>query len=154
MLNPSSETRIKAFIMLSLGKQLLNVVVCSSTGRSIWSDSWVGLTRLCDVPPYCPLAQPVLPISHQPKPNQADGGTAQIKFNPTRLSGQMDHPVLMLWTGFGMDPRSWTLRTTTRTTLAGANTRRGTPSCWPPRTRARRGCARQPSSVPSGMEDS
>ena len=32
-------------------------------------------------------------MSHQPKQNQADDGTAQIKVNPTQLSEQMDHPV-------------------------------------------------------------
>ena len=35
-------------------------------------------------------------MSHQPGQNQADGGTAQIKINPTQLSDQMDHPVLTL----------------------------------------------------------
>ena len=38
-------------------------------------------------------AKPLLPISHQPKQNQADGGTNKIKVNPTQLSDQMDHPV-------------------------------------------------------------
>ena len=54
---------------------------------------WFGLTLICYVSPSCPLAQPVLPISHQPKQNQADGGTDQIKINLTQLSDQMDHPV-------------------------------------------------------------
>ena len=57
---------------------------------------WVGLTLICYVPPSCPAAQPVLPISHQPKQNQAEGGTAEIKLNPTQLSKQMDHPVINL----------------------------------------------------------
>ena len=41
----------------------------------IWSDSYVGLTLKSDVhvPPPCPLAQPVLPISLQ---NQAKSMTA------------------------------------------------------------------------------
>ena len=39
------------------------------------------------------IAQPSLPISHQPKRTQGEGGTAQIKVNPTQLSHQMGHPV-------------------------------------------------------------
>ena len=66
------------------------------TGWLIWSDSWVGLTLILDVPSSCPLAQPVLPISYQPKQNQAEGGKAQIKVNPTQISDQMDHPVCIL----------------------------------------------------------
>ena len=43
-----------------------------------------------DVPPSCPdAAQPVLHISHQPKQNQAEGGTTKIKVNQTQLSEQM-----------------------------------------------------------------
>ena len=42
----------------------------------------------------CPAAQPLLLISHKPKQNQAEGGTAKIKINPTQLSEQMDHPVV------------------------------------------------------------
>ena len=38
----------------------------------------VGLILIYDVPPTCPAAQPVQPTSHQPKQNQAEGGTAQI----------------------------------------------------------------------------
>ena len=32
-------------------------------------------------------------VSHQPKQNQADGGTAQFKVKPTQLSEELDHPV-------------------------------------------------------------
>ena len=35
---------------------------CPSRSRTL-----VGLTLISDVPPPCPLAQPVLPIFHQPK---------------------------------------------------------------------------------------
>ena len=49
--------------------------------------SWVGLTLIGDVPPSCPT-------SHQPKQNQADGGTDQIKVSSTQLYNQMDHPVV------------------------------------------------------------
>ena len=51
------------------------------------------LTLICYVPPSCPAAQPLKPISYQPKQNQADGGTAKIKVNPTQLSNQMPLPV-------------------------------------------------------------
>ena len=45
--------------------------------------------------------QPVLPISHQPKQNQADGGTAQIKFNPAfRPDGPTcTHALNWFWNG-------------------------------------------------------
>ena len=35
-------------------------------------------------------------LAHLPKQNQADGGTAQIKVNPSQLSVQIDHPVPLL----------------------------------------------------------
>ena len=53
------------------------------------------LTLICNVPPFGPAAQPLLPISHQPKQNQAEGGTNKIEVNPTQLSEQMDHPVVL-----------------------------------------------------------
>ena len=46
-----------------------------------------------DVPPACPAAQPVLPISHQPRHNWADSGTLKIKVNPTKVRQEMGHPV-------------------------------------------------------------
>ena len=52
------------------------------------------LTLNWDVPPYCPLAQPVLPLSHQPRQNQADGGTSHIKVNPTEVCQEMGLPVV------------------------------------------------------------
>ena len=51
------------------------------------------MTLIRNVPPFGPAAQPLLPISHQPKQNQAEGGTNKIEVNPTQLSDQMDHPV-------------------------------------------------------------
>ena len=69
------------------GSSFRDIPWSDNTMWSIWSDSWVGLTMICDVPSSCPLAQPVLPISHQPEQNQADGG----KVNPSQLS---DHPVV------------------------------------------------------------
>ena len=67
-----------------------------TTGWPIFSDSWVGsvgLTLIYVVPLSCPAVQPLLPTSHQPKQNQAEGGTAKVKVNPTQLSEQVDHPV-------------------------------------------------------------
>ena len=61
------------------------------TGWAICSDSRVGLTLISDVPQ---LAQPILPISYQPKQIQEDGGTAKIKVNPPQLSEQMVQPVV------------------------------------------------------------
>ena len=52
------------------------------------------LTLIWDVPPSCPAAQPVLPISHQPWQNQAEGGTAKIKVNPTEVRQEMSRPGL------------------------------------------------------------
>ena len=37
---------------------------CTTTGWSMWSDSWVGWTLIWYVPLSWPLAKPVLPISH------------------------------------------------------------------------------------------
>ena len=62
-------------------------------GWYICSESWVGMTLIFAVPLSCPAGQPLLPISHQPNQNQAEGGTPKIKVNPTQLSEQMDHPV-------------------------------------------------------------
>ena len=66
----------------------------STTRRSISWPTSVGLTLIWGVPPSCPAAQPVLPISHQPRQNQAEGGTAKNKVNPTEVRQEMDHPVL------------------------------------------------------------
>ena len=54
----------------------------SRVGYLLGLDSWVDFDP--EVPPYCMAAQPVLPISHQPKLNQAAGGTA--KFQSTQPS--------------------------------------------------------------------
>ena len=39
-----------------------------------------------DVPPSCSSVQQVLPLSHQPRQNQAEGVKAKIKVNPTQVS--------------------------------------------------------------------
>ena len=51
----------------------------------------VGLTFICYVPP----AQPFLPISHQPKQNRAEDGTAKNQSQPNQLSEQMPLPILV-----------------------------------------------------------
>ena len=67
--------------------------VQSSTGRSISWQTSDGLTLISDGPPSCPTDQPVLPIFHQPRQNQAEGGAAKIKANPTKVRQEMDLPV-------------------------------------------------------------
>ena len=51
-----------------------------------------------DVPPSCPAAQPVLPISHQLRQNQAEGGTAKINVNPTKVRQEMCYTVYCRFT--------------------------------------------------------
>ena len=63
------------------------------TERPISCRAWVELTLIWDVPPSCPAAQPVLTISHQSGQNQAEGGTANIKVNPTQVRQEMGLPV-------------------------------------------------------------
>ena len=64
-------------------------------GPISWQTS-VGLTLIWDVPPSYPAPQPVLPISHQPRQNQAEGGTAKIKVTPTQVCQEMGPPVQFL----------------------------------------------------------
>ena len=52
------------------------------------------------VPLSCPAAQPLLPNFHLPKQNLADGGTTKIKVNTTQVSGQMNHPVMLIRSRF------------------------------------------------------
>ena len=59
-------------------------------GPISWQTS-VGLTLIWDVPPSYPAP---LPISHQPRQNQAEGGTAKIKVTPTQVLPEIGHPVL------------------------------------------------------------
>ena len=42
------------------------------------------------VPPSCPAAQPLLPNSHQPNQNRADGGTLKIQVDPTQSTSRWD----------------------------------------------------------------
>ena len=41
-----------------------------------------GIVGMGWVPQSCPVDQPAMPLSHQPKQNQADGGTAQLISQP------------------------------------------------------------------------
>ena len=57
------------------------------SSKEIASSRLVRLGRLLsDVLPSCPAGKPLLPISHQPRQNQADGGTARIKVKSTQLT--------------------------------------------------------------------
>ena len=56
-------------------------------GSAPWVDFDSGIAL------SCPVAQPVLPASHQPRQNQADGGTVKIKVNPTEVRQEMGLPV-------------------------------------------------------------
>ena len=68
-----------------------NRITCTGWHISWWNS--VRLTLIWDVSPSCPAAQPALPISHQPRQNQAEGGTAKILVNPTEVRQEMCHPV-------------------------------------------------------------
>ena len=48
-----------------------------------------------DTPSSCPAAHALLPNTHQPKQNWADGGTPKIKVNPTQVLEQMNYPVVV-----------------------------------------------------------
>ena len=70
---------------LSLRCQIVNgthsaVYNYTSTGWSFWSDSWTGLTLICHILPSCLLAQPVLPISHEPKQNLVENVSTQPNY--------------------------------------------------------------------------
>ena len=67
-------------------------LLASDRDRSIHTLSDRSLTNK-QLSSYCPGVQPVLPISHQPKQNQAEGGIAQIKTNPTQISEWMSNLV-------------------------------------------------------------
>ena len=66
-----------------------------STGRGIWSQTWVGLTMILAVSPSCNTAMPILPDSYLPQQNMADGGTAKNKVNTNQVRYQMPHPVFV-----------------------------------------------------------
>ena len=57
------------------------------------STKWGEAISSDDFPPFSPAAQPVLPISRQPRQNQAEGETEKIKDNPAQLSEQMPRTV-------------------------------------------------------------
>ena len=61
-------------------KPLEQVAAPPSTRWSISSD--VGLNLVYDVSLSCPAAQPLLPTSHQPKQDQAEGGRAKTQSQP------------------------------------------------------------------------
>ena len=62
-----------------------NKRTCILQGDPSPGEPGLGGLLIWGVPPSCPAAQPVLPISHQPRQNQAEGGTAKIQVNPTEV---------------------------------------------------------------------
>ena len=74
-----------------------------ATAPAQWSISWrtlVGLTLIWDVLPSCPDAQPVLPISHQPRQNRWWNSQYQSQRNrgspgdgPTRSENLFHFPI-------------------------------------------------------------
>ena len=73
-----------------------------STGCTSKSLTSVGLTNIYDVPPHCPLVQPVLPISHQPKQNKQSqptqgprpAGTPCNFSSSVWMTPQWSHPLI------------------------------------------------------------
>ena len=91
------------------------------TWCSIWSDSWVWLTFFCAVSPSCPLAQSVLPISHQPTQKLAECGTEKSDSTPTMVPDLMGHPVLWNSTScMWLDPYFTPINVIRRPTLSNA----------------------------------
>ena len=72
---------------------------------------WVGMTLICYVPPSCQADQPGLPISYQPKQNQADDGTDRVKVDSTQQSEQMFFPVLQFIYRMNQWSETWVLLT-------------------------------------------
>ena len=58
----------------------------STTGWGIWSDSWVWLTMVQDVPPNCPTPQPILQIS------PGRGWHSQNQSQPSHTAGPYAPP--------------------------------------------------------------
>ena len=116
-----------------------------SRGRSILSDSWVRLTSIYDVPSSSPLAQPFLPISHQPKQNQAKGGTAKLRVNPTQQSDQMWRPVIN-FLFLGIPQKTWRKAIPNLPQMPTLTWRTQTSSRWSQSLTTRSTCASQASS--------
>lgn len=72
---------------------LYNISLETYTGWVIWSNIWVWLTLIYDFSLACPIAQPLLPNSLQPKQNQVRSGTIKMKVNPPQLSDQVVNSV-------------------------------------------------------------
>ena len=64
-----------------------------NTGRTGRSRTWVGLTLIRKFHTSCPVAKHILPNSHQPEQNWADGGIAKIKVGPSQVGDLLAHPV-------------------------------------------------------------
>ena len=77
------ERERQAVLLICSGLDLSLGVICTflSAGWSIWSDSWVGLTLICDALSSCPLSQPVLPNA-QAVPGRGLSSQNQSQPNP------------------------------------------------------------------------
>ena len=89
----SSQNQLKYRVELNDNQTLHIQKKITHGGPSIWSDSWIRLTLIYDVPLVYPLVQPVLLISHQPRQNLAEFGTTATQVILTLLSEQMNLPV-------------------------------------------------------------
>ena len=67
------------------------------TGWLWWSRTLVGLPIILNVPPPCPVDQPIPPNFHLPKQDQADRGMIKIIVNPTMERVSQSHPVCTVW---------------------------------------------------------
>ena len=97
------------------------------TGWLWWSGTLVGFTLIFNVPPPCPVDQPIPPNSHLPKQNQVDRGMTKIIVNPTQVHNHQNHPVVecisklrrrrcfnVMWKGLALTTR-WARARRTRT---------------------------------------
>ena len=73
--------------------QFLNARYTGPVAHHVSVLSWVDFDSMFHS--SCPTDLPILPISHQPKQNQADSGTAKIKVNPTQARDVIGHPPFM-----------------------------------------------------------
>ena len=64
------------------------------TGWLVVRVPWLGWL-ISNVPPPCPVDQPILPNSKLPKQNQAERGMIKIIVNPTQVRDHQSHPVLI-----------------------------------------------------------
>ena len=107
-----SYTLILCDCMLSNIIDPLNRNQCFETFRNCFGlrpSDWVGLTLIWDVYPSCQPAQPLLPISHQPRQNYHR--VELDKSKSAQLSGQPDDPSVVSESESGLCPCSFLIVT-------------------------------------------